>query len=659
MAQQYAGPADFLPPVRRENTVRDEATITPTMPMTMAVIPLRPAEMPNTQGVGGSSSPVKDSVYLPDRREPGRASRFLTSCVAVAGRACRLAVRFRVELTPAALTSTLTGLGWWQHLAGAGGEAVFGYSALGVLAATVAGVGLRTKHERVLAAGAGAAVAFGDVAASVAGGPSAMSLIVAAVSTGLAYSAYVPWLVKHRKDHKQIPAAPAAAAVNTAQAQAIAAPDDADQDGPAEALDVTTTPFYADVIPYQDDDSDDVRDPIGFGWDENGVRVLLKLLYRHTIISGATDWGKSGVANLIIKKLLRKKHVEIYGIDLKPGAPELGPWAPVLKKLARTPEEARELLKELLAKGEQRGQELEEMSLASLANGGPAIRKWIPGDPNDPDPKKRGHGTAIFLISDEYGELIRQDVELRKREAEERRIDPENAPLPEPPITMLYESFLAMVRFLAMQAVTLTQQPSARVFGGNTDARGNYVNRISTRVSDQDHAQFMFGRSWKSLGFNPSLLNRPGEVFIGCPELPEENPPRIRVEYVSDLDIAADVAHLHAGRSAAPIGRFAPQGNRPLHLVPKPAKPAGPPAPAYPDGTTVPRAEWPDLYRVFCDLCAEHGSATKEQLTDAGPFASRDTVRRALDVWAQHGVLVRKAGRAEQFYLPNPDDDTE
>jgi hypothetical protein len=75
----------------------------------------------------------------------------------------------------------------------------------------------------------------------------------------------------------------------------------------------------------------------------------------------------------------------------------------------------------------------------------------------------------------------------------------------------------------------------------------------------------------------------------------------------------------------------------------------------YPDGSEVGRREWPDLYRVFEELCAEEGCATKETLTERGPFESRDTVRRALQVWLDHGVLVRKASRAEEFYLPATD----
>lgn len=68
----------------------------------------------------------------------------------------------------------------------------------------------------------------------------------------------------------------------------------------------------------------------------------------------------------------------------------------------------------------------------------------------------------------------------------------------------------------------------------------------------------------------------------------------------------------------------------------------------YPDGRVVGRDEWPHLWQAFIAM----RRATKADLVAAGVVASRDTVRRALDVWTQHGVLVRKEGRTELFYLP-------
>lgn len=645
MAQDYIGPSStvaFLPRPQRGYA----ATITPTMPTTTSPETRFPSSAPAEETGNGPSSPaINDSVYLPAKPQRHLARRFLGSCVTVASRAISLVVRYKVELAPALATGAVTGLGWWQHLAGAGQYATGGYAALAVAGAIAALYGVERGNTKLQHGGLGLTIAFGDVAAAVAGGPGAMSLTAAAVSTGVAYGAYVPWLIQHRKDNKAVAPAATTAQVNTTPAEAITAPDD---DLPADpSFDVTTTPFYDTAIPYQADDSRDIADPIRIGWDETGNPVYLNLLYRHTLIAGAADWGKSGILNLIIKKLIRKDHVELYGIDLKPGTPELGPWRPLFKSIAGTPEEARDMLKAIKAEGDRRGAYLEQLSLTELTAGREPVRKWVPGK----------HGTAIYVITDELGELIRQDDQLRKEEAEYRKLDKENALPPEPPVTALYESGLAVLRAFAIHFIAATQQPSARVFGGNTDMRGNYTNKISTRAGEAGHAEFVFGKGCRGAGFVPEKLTRPGEFFLQAPEMPPANPPRCRAEWVSDKDIAADVAHLHSYTPAEPIGRFVPQG-RTLTLVgePVPPKPAGPPPPVYPDGWTVRREDWPDLYRVFCRLCEEQGHATKDDLVEHGPFASRDTVRRALDAWVEHGVQVRKAGRTEQFHLPDADD---
>ncbi|MFC8447655.1 FtsK/SpoIIIE domain-containing protein [Kitasatospora sp. NPDC057223] len=635
---QYAGPVEvpFLPrPIRAA-----QATTVTAMPTTTRGAPIGPEK--GLQAAPSSSAATTwdaSALATTDKSAPTR--RLLASCVAVARRTYTLTLRYKVELAPTLTVSAATALGWWQNLAGAGGWTVAAYTGLGLASAAVAGVGLRFQNPALLNGGAGMALAFADVATAVGAGPGGVSLTAAAVTTGAAYGAYVPWLIRYRKDHKPVAPAVAAAAkpaeVNTVPAGAIAT-------APAEAPLVQCGPFHDKAIPYADDNDDDPAAPIRIGWDEYGRPVYLTLLYRHTLIAGASDWGKSGLVNLIIKKLLKKRDVELYGIDMKPGAVELGPWEPLMKRLARGPEEARDLLQAIRAECDRRGAVLEELSRRELAAGREAVRKWIPGV----------HGPAWWVVTDELAELIRQDDELRKEEAAAAKGDPDAGPA-EQPVATTYQSLLAIARGFAIQFLSATQQPSAKVFGGDTDARGNYTNRICTRVAEAGHAQFVFGAGWKSAGFTPNQLTRPGEFYFGAPEMPLTDPPRCRAEYVTDLDIAADVAHLHSAGPSRPVGRFAPQGQ--LHLVKEtlPPKPTAPPASTYPDGSPVGRDEWPDLYRVFLRLCAEHGSTTKADLTEAGPFGSRDTVRRALDLWVTRGVLVRKAGKAEHFYLPATD----
>ncbi|MEU6233849.1 hypothetical protein [Kitasatospora sp. NPDC047058] len=660
---QYMPPADgaqilpFLPRPQRAA----EPTIVTTMPMTTPDSVPRPAEMPPAavEKMEPSSSPlavVEDSVYIVPKDKPAPIGRRLaTGCAAVAARAYSLVLRYRVELVPVVTVGTVTGLGWWQHLAGVGGWGVAAYAGLAVLSAAVTGAGVNCKHEMLTRGGAGLTLTFADIATAVGAGPGGASLTGAAVTTGAAYAVYVPWLIAHRKDLRKelLPGKANATAnanasvdvqlqMNEKQAAIKAAALSTTEEQPAPR--VPGGPFWDPVIPYADDASDDITDPIRIGWDEYGQPVMLTMLYRHTLGAGASDWGKSGIINLIIKKLLKKRHVELFGIDMKPGAVELGPWEPKMRRLARTAEEARELLLFIRAECDRRGAYLEELSKRDLAAGREPVRKWIPGV----------HGPAWFIITDELAELVRQDKELRKAEADLRRLDPDLGPM-EREITEIYESCLALARSNAIQFVSATQQPSARIFGGQTDARGNYGNRISTRTGEAGHSVFIFGQGCKGDGFTPEKLTRPGEFYIGCPEMPVTEPPRCRAEFVTDLDIAADVAHLHAAAPAftRPVG----SGLQVPLFKPAPQRPVGPPPPVYPDGQEVPREEWQDLYRVFCDLCAEQGHATKEDLTARGPYGSRDTVRRALDVWMLHGVQVRKSSRTEQFYLPPADED--
>lgn len=597
--------------------------------------------------------------------DPTRSTRtrLTSACATATTRGARLALVHRWELAPVATAAAITTLGWAQSASSAAGWETAGWTVGAVGAGLAAAHGIKHKHPVLFGASAGLGVAMADVAVATGAGFGAASMTVAAISTALAYTAYWPWLVRHRREQAEAAKKQGAPQKGDAEDKSAISPalGDAGQsyDLPDTApVRVPCGPFHDRVIPYADDDSDDVRVPIRIGWDEYGQPTLLTILSRHTLVAGACDWGKSGIINLIIKKLLKKKYVEVYGIDLKPGTPELGPWAPRLKGLARTPKEVRALFDKLEAEAERRGALLKRLSDESLTAGGPPVRKWIPGDPSAPvGSPEWGHGPVKVVITDELGELTRQDDELRKQEAEERKADPEFGPAAEVPLPVRYESGLAVWRFLEILFVSATQQPSNRVFGGNTDARGNYGNRISTRAGEAGHGRLVFGEGSKGNGFVPEKLTRPGEFFFASAERPQTDPPRNRAEYVTDEDIAADVSAYYRGQVVQEPPR--------LSLV-KPAVVAAPPAVAkppavlFPDGTEVTRAShWLDLYKVFQQLCAEQGHVTKDDLVAHGPYESRDTVKRALDEWLRHGVEVRKAGRFDQFYLPDTSTDSD
>lgn len=665
---------------------------------TMPTTPLPTARTGVSAGRGNSTHRIiSSSSSTRSLRPPSRTSR----CVEVARRAGMWINRRRYELAPFGVTTGLTFVSWWAYADGAGPGSIAICSALGAVSSAGAVLGLKHKNPQVAHATAALALVFGDIATGMAAGPGPYSLLADGVLTGTAYAFYGPQLVRWRHERMKLhvdtvkargalpsamgmeaadPGLVGSSVEETALRRALhaltgvtpldvpafqhhdngwaalvimpagknTAPDQiirkkaqlasnlglpgtlhlnrGDDDNQL-VVRLVTSDALAGTIPYADDDCTSMADPVRLGVDEHGNPVHIVLLYRHTLIAGASDWGKSGLINLIIKRMSRRADVDIYGLDMKPGAVELGPWEPLMKRLARDVHQARELFDYLDAEADRRGKILADLSAESLAEGGEPVRKWIPGV----------HGNGILFIIDELAELIRQDEALRRQEAEWRKADPEGFPI-EQPLSVRYESALALWRALGMVALAATQQPSRKVFGGSTDARGNYPNRLSTRMGEAGHGPLIFGQGSQTRGWRPELLDLPGKFLIATPELENAEPRICRAEYVTDQNIADDVSHLHArGRHQQP------QPVQPVRVIP------AVPLPLYPDGTPVQRDGQPDLYREFEQL----GTATKKELQKVGPFSSRDTVGRAVEVWVQHGVQVRKEGRAERFYLPD------
>lgn len=583
--------------------------------------------------------------------------------------------RRRYELAPAGGTSALTVLGLAQD----GTSTALAYGALAALSGAGAVAGLKHKNQLITHVGAAGFIALADVTTAVAAGLSWPTVTAWALSTGAAYGVYGPWLATQRNARMKLHVdtvkakgavpealgleaadpgltgaspeetalrrgfhaltgavpfavhafhrgpdgswscllktppgkntAPAVLVKRAGQLQAnMGVPGRLTLAEGPEANDLIVKVAMADTlaatIAVTDTGVTTCREPVMLGRDEDGETFLLRLLYRHTLVAGASDWGKSGIVNLILKRLNRCEDVDLYGIDMKPGQPELGPWRDRMKALAGNAVQARELLEFIRAECDRRGAILAELSKQAMAEGRGPVRKWVPGE----------HGTAIFVVTDELAELVRQDAQL----------------------SGLYESLLAIARFLAIQFVSATQQPSRKVFGGSTDARGNYANRLSTRAGEAGHAPFIFGSGCQSKGWRPELLDLPGKFLA---QTPEHDTPRVyRAEYVSDTDIAEEVGFFYSDIKDTEeqpaltdepwVEQFAPL--------------------RFPDGSTVGRDQWPDLYRTFA---GSEGGATKKELAQACKV-SRDTAMRAIEEWTRHGVQERRDGRSIRYYLP-------
>lgn len=601
--------------------------------------------------------------------------RTLSRCLLCATRVGAWMSRRRYELAPAGGTSTLTVLG----LAQAGAGTALAYGTLAALSGAGAVAGLKHKNQLVTHVGAAGFIALADVTTAVAAGFSWPTATAWALSTGAAYGVYAPWLATQRNARMKLhvdtvkakgavpdalgleaadpgltgaspeetvlrrafhaltgsvplavhafhrmadgswscllktpPGRNTAPALLVKRAQQLQANMGVPgrltlAEGP-EANDlivkVAMTDALATTLEVTDTGVTTCREPVMLGRDEDGKAFLLRILYRHTLVAGASDWGKSGIVNLILKRLNRCEDVDLYGVDMKPGQPELGPWRDRMKSLAGNAVQARKLLEFIRFECDRRGAILSELSKQAMAEGRGPVRKWVPGE----------HGTAIFVVTDELAELVRQDDDLAK----------------------LYESLLAIARFLAIQFVSATQQPSRKVFGGSTDARGNYANRLSTRAGEAGHAPLIFGQGCQTKGWRPELLDLPGKFLA---QTPEHDTPRVyRAEYVSDTDIADEVGFFYSD-----IKDTEPQPA----LTDEPWVEAFAPL-RFPDGSTVGRDQWPDLYRVFAGL---GGGATKKELAQACRV-SRDTAMRAIEEWARHGVQERRDGRSLRYYLP-------
>lgn len=268
-------------------------------------------------------------------------------------------------------------------------------------------------------------------------------------------------------------------------------------------------------VPYAtQDDVGSFRDPMRLGQDGFGTKCFVDMAYNHTLIGGSSKFGKSGLVKLIGLRLAPLPDAVIYGVDMKPGAPELTLMRPILQDLASTVEQAKAMFEWLTSEMHRRGE--------ILARTGDT--HW--------DPHKHG-APAIYIIVDELAELTRQGDNVGRGEIK---------------MSQRLESLLALARAYALHLILSTQQPSNRVFGKSTDARGNLTNRICVRMNDPGHGRFMFGGG----GWNPASLDLPGKFLIQSPDHGQPWP--YRAEWVNDEIGFGEVERLGRERVQAPIG---------------------------------------------------------------------------------------------------------
>ncbi len=243
--------------------------------------------------------------------------------------------------------------------------------------------------------------------------------------------------------------------------------------------------------------------PVQLGLFEDGSPVLLRLLYRNTLVGGVVGSGKSGVLNVILAALAACPDVVLWGVDLK-GGMELRPWVACLDRLATDSGEAVALLADALAEVRRRAD-------LQAAQG---RRLWEP-TPEAP---------ALVIVVDEYAEL------------------PDDA-------HPHADSVARLGRAVAVTLLAATQRPTQKAMGHGA-VRSQMDNRLCLRVRERRDADLVLGQGMYAAGWRPDALDAPGKFLISTPEHTAPRPARAYLMTDPDVERAAAAT---AGSRPAPI----------------------------------------------------------------------------------------------------------
>ena len=387
----------------------------------------------------------------------------------------------------------------------------------------------------------------------------------------------------------------------------------------------------AETLPWAGPSTTTCLEPVVLGMDAFGQPVEIEMLYNHVLIGGASDNGKSSLQSVLLAYVAACQDAEAVLIDLKPGAVELGPWAPCSLALADTPAKALHTLEWVWGEVQRRGEILAELGRQQ----GKPVKKWIPGV----------HGPAIFVFIDELAELMRQL----------------------PGAAKLLESLLQVARFTGITLVCATQSPSNRVFGGNTDGRQQYQVRIGMGAKESTTANLIFGPGAYGDGWCLDELEGPG-YFLRW-DRNHMVPVVSRAFYMVEEEIGATV-HRYARDSATveearehPTGDHEPDDD-PTPTPPRPPKGPTPPGPGggrpvlravptYPDGTPIADERHLALWKAV-ETAGQDG-ITIDNLVALGlpDFNARSSVNGPLSQWRNKGWVEEagKQGRAMAYRL--------
>lgn len=258
-------------------------------------------------------------------------------------------------------------------------------------------------------------------------------------------------------------------------------------------LRVTLVDPLASGCVYPGPSADTIKTPLVLGRYEDGGSVELDIRQSHTMAGGMTGSGKSGALNVIMAELAGRRDVLIWGLDIrKRGAVELKPWLRVMDRLAKTPEEAEELLEALVRIHAARSEWMAERE----------IRDW-PISPEFP---------LLVVVIDELKGVMRL-----------------------PACCNAVDELIEVGRQQGIILVMATQRPTAENLGGGLDARGNCAIRIALQTEKEGDSRLILGDDLVREGWKAHALPPQGYAYLKIPGPCE--PRRLRFFHMDDAAV--------------------------------------------------------------------------------------------------------------------------
>ncbi len=245
-----------------------------------------------------------------------------------------------------------------------------------------------------------------------------------------------------------------------------------------------------------------IYDPVYLGPDENGVSVLVSLMYRNMLIAGEPGGGKSVAINNIVGHAALCAEVRLVLIDGK--LVEMLPWAAVADEfVGHDPDQAIDCLTRLQTEMDTR--------YRHLATHG--LRKITRADGMEP----------VILVIDE---LAYFSVTVGDRRTQEQFVT-------------LVRDLVARGRAAGIIVIAATQRPSADIIP--TSLRDLFGYRLAFRCTTDSSSDIILGVGWAKEGYSAKHI-APEDRGIGWLLAEGGTPRRLKSAYLTDDDIQTLVA---------------------------------------------------------------------------------------------------------------------